>query len=136
MDETGRYDFWWRFLLHHSPFLFPLFLGGKRKGEWSSKNRYQKSYLSVPSNILLVLFWQQICTLLVWRSCKLKEIFMKCCFFDEFNEQHQHQQKLSNLLLKQHFFVYISCKLLHILVGSLSYVKSSNKYNFYKYFMH
>ena len=26
-DETGRYDFWSRFLLHHSPFLFPLFLG-------------------------------------------------------------------------------------------------------------
>ena len=44
-DETGRFDFWSRFLLHHSPFLFPLFLGMKRKGEWSSKNRDQKSYL-------------------------------------------------------------------------------------------
>ena len=49
-DETGRYDFWSRFLLHHSPFLFPLFLGGKRKGEWSSKNRDQKSYLLVSSS--------------------------------------------------------------------------------------
>ena len=50
-DETGRYDFWSRVLLHHSPFLFPLFLGGKRKGEWSSKNRDQKSYLPVSSRI-------------------------------------------------------------------------------------
>ena len=37
-------------MLHHSPFLFPLFLGGKRKGEWSSKSRDQKSYLPVSSN--------------------------------------------------------------------------------------
>ena len=48
MDETGRYDFWSRFLLHHSPFLF--FLGGKRKGEWSNKNRDQKLYLPVSSS--------------------------------------------------------------------------------------
>ena len=51
MEWAERHDFWSRFLLLHSPFLFPLFLGGKRKGEWnSSKNRNQKAYLSVPSH--------------------------------------------------------------------------------------
>ena len=50
MDGTERYDFWSRFLLLHSPFLFPPKKRGKRKGEWCSKNRDQKSYLPVSSN--------------------------------------------------------------------------------------
>ena len=48
-DGTERYDFWSRFSLLHSPFLFAPKKRGKRKGKWSSKNRDQKSYLSVPS---------------------------------------------------------------------------------------
>ena len=50
-DKTEMYDFWLRFLLLYSPFLFPFFLGGKRKREKSSKYRVQKSYLSVPSHL-------------------------------------------------------------------------------------
>ena len=46
MDGTERYDFWSRFLPN---FTGGSQLGGKRKEEWSSKNRDQKSYLSVPS---------------------------------------------------------------------------------------
>ena len=47
-DETGRYDFWSRFLLLHSPFLFPPKKRGKRKGEWCSKNRALSSVLPPP----------------------------------------------------------------------------------------
>ena len=47
MEQKGMtfdYDFCYFILLFSS-----LFLGGKRNGEWSSKNRDQKSYLTVPS---------------------------------------------------------------------------------------
>ena len=51
-DGTERYDFWLRFLFCY--FIFPFSSlpkkRGKREGEWSSKNRDEKSYLSVPSN--------------------------------------------------------------------------------------
>ena len=52
IDGTERYDFWSRFLLLHSPFLFHLFFRREEKKIISSKNRDQKSYLSVPSKNL------------------------------------------------------------------------------------
>ena len=48
MEQKGM-TFDHDFLVLHYPFLFPPKKRGKRKGEWSSKNRDQKSYLSVPS---------------------------------------------------------------------------------------
>ena len=74
MDETERYDFWTRFLLLHSPFLFPPKKRGKRKGEWCSKNRDQKSYLPVSSwNVIHftieknLFFWDFTIVLLGWK---------------------------------------------------------------------
>ena len=57
-DGIERYDFCSRFLLLHSPFLFPLFFRREEKRRRSSKNRDPKSYLSVPSSGIHRNFYQ------------------------------------------------------------------------------
>ena len=49
IDRAERHDFWSRFLLFILLSFFPLFLGGKRKGENNKQSHGQKSCLSARS---------------------------------------------------------------------------------------
>ena len=88
MDGTGRYDFWSRFLLLHSPFLFPPQKRGKRKGEWCSKNRDQKSYLPVSTSkwsLWFSVFLILISAIVIWnqsfkRICLINIIILRTTY--------------------------------------------------------
>ena len=56
-DWAERHDFWPRLMLFFSSFLFPLKKEGRRKEEWDSKNRDQKSCLSARSTFVWLLIW-------------------------------------------------------------------------------
>jgi hypothetical protein len=57
-DRAERHDFWSRFLLFILFFLFPPFLGGKRKGEENNQSRGQKSCLSARSKMCVM--WTEL----------------------------------------------------------------------------
>ena len=96
-DGTKRYDFWSRFWLLHSPFLFPLYLGGKRNGEWSSKNLDQKSYLSVPSATIAIVIVERAINLEKAIKKRSKELIPKYKI-KSVNYRKSNREKFNNAI--------------------------------------
>ena len=62
LDRAERHAFWSRFLLFILLFFFPLFWGGKRKGEKNNQSRGQKTCLSARSLCLFFTYIYYYCT--------------------------------------------------------------------------
>ena len=55
LDDPERHDLKSRFLIFILVFIYPLFLGGRRKGEKNNQSREFKSYHSGSSNITITI---------------------------------------------------------------------------------
>ena len=104
--KYGRWNrkVWLLITIYATSFSFSLhsFLGGNRKGEWSSKNRDQKSYLSGPS------VWYLGASVFIIKNVSSSTSQKKLCLYI-FTSLRLSLRSLK--VTKGHFYVYFNLKL-------------------------